>query len=73
MDRLYFKFADDFEKEYISQGEYENRCIDETLDMGWKLMAMFPREKLKRIRDEYLDKYLTRFKKDEAEVKSEAV
>ena len=64
-DKVYFKFAEDFENEYISQGEYENRSIEKTLDLGWKLLSVFPREELKRIRDEYLDKYLPRFKKEE--------
>lgn len=65
MDKIYFKFAEDFESEYVSQGEYENRSIEKTLDLGWKLLSIFPREELKRIRDEYLDKYLPRFKKEE--------
>ncbi|MGM0366625.1 MAG: V-type ATP synthase subunit B [Actinomycetota bacterium] len=65
IDKIYFKFADEFEQQYISQGEYENRSIDETLDLGWKLLSIFPRDRLKRIRDEYLDKYLPRFKKEE--------
>ncbi|MBC8387702.1 MAG: V-type ATP synthase subunit B [Actinobacteria bacterium] len=64
-DKIYFKFAEDFESEYVSQGEYENRSIEKTLDLGWKLLSIFPREELKRIRDEYLDKYLPRFKKEE--------
>lgn len=63
MDRLYLKFAEDFENEYISQGEYENRSIIHTLDLGWRLLAIFPVEELKRIRTEYLDKYLAKFKK----------
>lgn len=63
MDKVYFKFAENFEKEYISQNEYENRTINETLDLGWKLISVFPREELKRIRDEYLDKYMTQYKK----------
>jgi V/A-type H+-transporting ATPase subunit B len=65
LDKIYFKFAEEFENQYISQGEYENRTIDETLDLGWKLLSVFPREELKRIRDEYLDKYLKKFKKEE--------
>jgi len=64
-DKIYFKFAENFENEYVSQGEYENRSIEKTLDLGWKLLSIFPREELKRIRDEYLDKYLPRFKKEE--------
>ena len=57
-DKLYAKFADAFEEEYVSQGFYTNRSIEETLDLGWKLLSILPRAKLKRIRDEYLDKYL---------------
>lgn len=57
-DKLYAKFADAFEEEYVSQGFYTNRSIEETLDMGWKLLSILPRAELKRIRDEYLDKYL---------------
>lgn len=64
MDKLYLKFARDFEDQYISQGEYENRTIEQTLDLGWKLLSIFPREELKRIRDEYIDKYLAKFKKN---------
>ena len=58
MDRLYARFADAFEAEYINQGFYENRSIEETLDIGWKLLSMFPRSELKRIKPEMLDKYL---------------
>ena len=57
-DKLYAKFADAFESEYVSQGYYTNRSIEETLDIGWKLLSILPRAELKRIRDEYLDKYL---------------
>jgi V/A-type H+-transporting ATPase subunit B len=71
MDKLYLKFAEKFENEYISQGEYENRSIDWTLDLGWKLLMMFPREELKRVRTEYLDKYLAKFKKEKEEDESD--
>lgn len=64
IDKIYYKFADEFEKKYISQGEYDNRTIEQTLDLGWQLLSIFPRDRLKRIRDEYLDKYLPRFKKE---------
>ncbi|MCJ7665171.1 MAG: V-type ATP synthase subunit B, partial [Actinobacteria bacterium] len=57
LDKIYYRFAEEFEGSYISQGEYENRTIEETLDLGWKLLSVFPREELKRIRDEFLDKY----------------
>ncbi|GAE87736.1 v-type ATP synthase subunit B [Acetivibrio straminisolvens JCM 21531] len=57
-DKLYAKFADAFEKEYVSQGFSEDRTIEKTLEIGWKLLSILPRAELKRIRDEYLDKYL---------------
>ena len=57
MDRLYAHFADEFEAQYINQGFYENRSIEQTLDIGWKLLSMFPRSELKRIKPELLDKY----------------
>ena len=57
-DKLYARFADAFEEEYVSQGFYTNRSIEETLDLGWKLLSILPRAVFKRIRVEYLDKYL---------------
>ena len=56
MDKLYAKFAESFEEEYVSQGD-ENRSIEETLDLGWKLLSVLPRSELKRISDELLDEY----------------
>jgi V/A-type H+-transporting ATPase subunit B len=56
-DKLYAKFADEFERYYVSQGYETNRSIEETLDIGWRLLKILPRAELKRIRDEYLDKY----------------
>ena len=58
VDKLFAKFADAFEREYISQGYETNRTIEDTLELGWRLLAILPRGELKRIRDEYLDKYL---------------
>ncbi|AUG56225.1 V-type ATP synthase subunit B [Acetivibrio saccincola] len=58
IDKLYAKFADAFEKEYVSQGFDEDRSIEKTLEIGWNLLSILPRSELKRIRDEYLDKYL---------------
>ena len=57
IDLLYAKFAEAFEKEYVSQGYKADRSIEETLDIGWKLLRMLPRSELKRIKDAYLDKY----------------
>ena len=64
-DRMFYNFADTFEAEYVSQGEYEDRTIEETLDLGWKLLSVFPTVELKRIRPEWIEKYLPRFKKEE--------
>lgn len=66
IDRLFFDFANTFEAEYVSQGEHTNRTIDETLDLGWKLLSVFPSVELKRIRPEFMKKYLPRFKKEDA-------
>ena len=57
MDKLYAKFADEFEQEYINQSFDADRTIEETLDIGWKLLRIFPRSELKRVSDELLDKY----------------
>lgn len=61
IDLLYAEFADAFEKEYVSQGFDTNREIEETLDLGWKLLQMLPRSELKRIKDELLDEYYGKF------------
>lgn len=58
MDKLYAQFADEFEKQYVAQGYDTNRSIEDTLNLGWKLLSILPRSELKRIRDEMLDKYL---------------
>ncbi len=59
-DKLYAKFADEFEKEYVSQGYNADRGIEQTLEIGWKLLSILPRSELKRIKDEYLDEYYGR-------------
>ena len=57
IDKIYAKFADAFEAEYVSQGYNANRDIEQTLDIGWKLLSILPRSELKRIDDKYLDQY----------------
>ena len=57
IDLVYAKFADAFEKEYVSQGYDTDRPIEETLEIGWKLLSMLPRSELKRIDDKFLDEY----------------
>ena len=56
-DKLYAQFADAFEREYVSQGYDKNRTIEETLDLGWKLLSILPKTELKRIKPEFIDKY----------------
>ncbi|MBE5780551.1 MAG: V-type ATP synthase subunit B [Clostridiales bacterium] len=68
MDKLYAKFADAFEREYVNQGFETNRTIEETLDIGWKLLSILPKSELRRIRQEYLDKYYPGFAGDAKEV-----
>ena len=57
IDRLYAKFSEEFEKRYINQGFEENRSIEETLNLGWELLHIFPKSELKRIKPETLAKY----------------
>ena len=57
-DKLYAKFAEEFEKLYIGQGQNTDRSIEETLDIGWKLLSILPQSELKRIKLEYIEKYL---------------
>ncbi len=57
-DRAFAKFADEFEDKYVRQGEYEDRTIEQTLDLGWELLTMLPMKELKRVRDEFKEKYL---------------
>jgi V/A-type H+-transporting ATPase subunit B len=58
VDKLYAKFSDSFEKEYVSQGYEKNRSVEETLNLGWKLLKILPKVELKRIKDAYIEKYL---------------
>ena len=60
MDKLYAKFADVFEEEYVSQGFTTNRSIEETLDLGWKILSILPKSELKRIDDSLIQKYYPR-------------
>lgn len=71
-DKAFAEFADKFEDRYVRQGEYENRSILETLELGWELLAPLPLSELKRVRDEYIDKYL-KPKRQGGESKDEVV
>ncbi len=57
-DKLYLKFGDKFEQKFLSQGEFENRSIEETLDIGWRLLSILPRSELYRIKPELIDTYM---------------
>jgi V/A-type H+-transporting ATPase subunit B len=59
-DKRYLKFGEKFERDFLTQGEFENRTIDHTLDLGWKLLANLPREDLLRINQAYIEKYMDR-------------
>jgi V/A-type H+-transporting ATPase subunit B len=57
-DKKFSRFSDEFESRYVRQGEEEDRTIEQTLDLAWELLALLPRVELKRVRDEFLEKYL---------------
>ncbi len=56
-DKKYIRFGKEFEKRFLKQGEYENRSIEDTLNLGWQLLGMLPRTELDRVSDDILDKY----------------
>ena len=57
-DRLFVKFADEFERRFVSQGQDEDRSIEETLTIGWSLLSMVPRAELKRVTPAMVAKYM---------------
>lgn len=57
-DKIYAKFADCFESEYVNQGFETNRSIEQTLDLGWELLSMLPTSELKRIKEDMIEKYM---------------
>ncbi|WP_224447993.1 ATP synthase subunit B [Haloprofundus salilacus] len=69
-DNLYLDFADRFEEEFVDQGFDTNRTIDETLDIGWDLLSMFPKPELNRIDEELIEKY---YREDVGEAEAEEV
>jgi V/A-type H+-transporting ATPase subunit B len=60
-DLIFVRFADEFENRFVRQGIEENRTIEQTLDVGWELLSMIPVEELKRIRPQFIDKYLSKY------------
>lgn len=61
-DRKYLDFADEFEKRFINQGEYERRPIEKTLDIAWELFAMLPEDELRQIRPETIKRYHPKYR-----------
>ena len=57
-DKMYLRFGEAFENKFLTQGEFENRTIEETLDIGWKVLSLLPKDELYRIKSEYIEKYL---------------
>jgi len=57
MDVRYVRFSEAFEREYVQQGEEENRTIERTMEIGWSLLGLLPSGELKRIKDEFIDKH----------------
>ena len=57
IDKKYLEFGKEFEEKYIGHGMNENRTMEETLDLGWKLLGRLPREELDRVDTKILDKY----------------
>lgn len=58
LDRMYLHFGNRLEHEFFCQGEYENRTIEQTLDLGWKILKELPQEELTRINPEFIQKYM---------------
>ncbi len=67
-DRLFLKFADEFERRFVNQGRYEDRDIEYTLDLGWELLAMLPERELTKIERKFIEKYHPKYRKKPPEV-----
>ncbi|MEA3442953.1 MAG: V-type ATP synthase subunit B [Chloroflexota bacterium] len=62
-DKIYLTLADEFERKFISQGEFEKREIEDTLDIGWELFSALPEEDLRLISEKLIKKYLPKYSK----------
>ncbi len=72
-DKAFARFADAFEDRYVRQGEYESRTVEDTLKLGWELLAMIPVKELKRVRDAYIEKYLNPLLEKEEEKRASSL
>lgn len=70
VDKLFLKFANEFEAKFITQSEYEDRSIEDTLQIGWDLMRILPRNELKRVKEAHMEKYMDG-KKEKEEIEAE--
>ena len=65
-ERRYLKFADEFERRFVNQGEFENRSIERTLDIAWEILSILPEDELVRIHEEYIKKYHPKYRRSMA-------
>ncbi|HIC99177.1 MAG TPA: V-type ATP synthase subunit B, partial [Pyrodictiaceae archaeon] len=63
IDRKYLRFAEAFEQKFLKQGFYENRSIEETLEIAWEVLSILPESELFKIKDEYIRKYHPKYRK----------
>lgn len=71
-DRLFLKFADEFERRFVQQGRYEDRDIEQTLDLGWELLAMLPERELTKVERKFIEKYHPKYRKGQAKAEEAA-
>ena len=69
-DRRFLKLADEFEKRFVQQGAYEDRDIEKTLEVAWELLSILPEEELKRVKTDYIKKYLPKAKEEEEKIEA---
>ena len=65
-DKKFLKFADEFEKRFIKQDPYEDRTIEQTLELGWELLSILPESELKRVKEAHIEKYGKKYRQAEA-------
>jgi len=70
-DKRYLAFGERFEQDFLSQGDNEDRSIERTLDLGWKILSVLPRDELLRIKPEFIEKYLAQSGRDEKDLVDE--
>lgn len=71
-DRLFLKFADEFERRFVQQGRYEDRDIEYTLDLGWELLSMLPERELTKVERKFIEKYHPKYRKGETKTEEAA-